>query len=877
MSKRPFQRLPSSPSPVHYDLTYTRVSLVTCDFEGVVQIQLDFHGEGGETEDTVIVVNALDLCIQFAKLSDGREAAKFTVFPQDQLIEFHFAGSTPQTSRLVLEIGFQGKLNDLLAGFYRSKLNGDEYMACTQFEATDARRAFPCWDEPARKATFQLKLVLPREYFALSNTRVQSKTSQGSNHQVLHYYPTPKMSTYLLAWVIAPNFDQFDSLSQISSVPPHVETVVYVAKGKIQQAKFASKVGLAAIDFFTKLFDLPYPLPVLAHIAIPDFAAGAMENWGLVTYREARLLVDEAKISSNAKRDVARVVAHETAHMWFGNSTTMEWWTDLWLNEGFARFCEYLCVDHVLPEMDVFTSFAVDVVGTALKLDSLKSTHAVRVEVSHPKEISEIFDTVSYAKGGSLLQMCVHLLGGMDKWTWGVQRYLKQFQYCNAVSSDLWNALEPEMPGITRIMTEWTDQVGYPVIYVDREGKLTQERYLTIPQQQEDAIAKWTVPLWIISPEESNGRLVISTPTHKTSNVGEDVGLHVVVGQWFVLNGYADLFRVRYTDEQFRAICTTGFASGRIPVRAALAVVRDLFDFAESGHLDLGLALELALEIVPQERNSTVLLVLLAKLQTVVSLCAEKQPRLCELVCQALIPVLNALGPWELADFEYFTANDEKLDELRVVVLRLAADCGWKGNDIALHALELTARHCRLEKSCPNDLRQCVFRLAVGAGALDMLLDRFPKVDSQEQREILASFSGLKTKPAVQQALTFLVEHVRTQDVPSGIAALCAASSASAAEVVWEDFQANFAVKWDKFASGGFFLWSNIVSSIAVNLPNSQRAGEVREFFNAVEQAGKLGSAQRSLDQALEKVAARDEQMARYKTELIRFLDRTLA
>lgn len=156
----PFQRLPPSPSPVHYDLTYTRVSLETCDFEGVVQIQLDFNADAA---DTAIVVNALDLCIQFAKLSDGREATSFTVFPADQLVEFRFAGRTPPNSRLVLEIGFQGKLNDVLAGFYRSKLSPGEYMACTQFEATDARRAFPCWDEPARKATFQLKLVLPRE------------------------------------------------------------------------------------------------------------------------------------------------------------------------------------------------------------------------------------------------------------------------------------------------------------------------------------------------------------------------------------------------------------------------------------------------------------------------------------------------------------------------------------------------------------------------------------------------------------------------------------------------------------------------------------------------------------------------------------------
>lgn len=891
--QKDFQRLPLDPNPLHYDLSYTRISLEAFDFEGEVEILLDFDKTFQHTEETVITLNSLDLNISSAKLSDGRKAERILLVPGAQTVEFTFPGPTSCGVQIKLYISFQGKLNDLLAGFYRSKLNDQgEYLGCTQFEATDARRAFPCWDEPARKATFRLKLTLPAQYLALSNTKPQSRHFTSSQEQVVEFYPTPKMSTYLLAWVVAPRADCFDMLAQSSKRNPQIETVVYVSKGKLEQAKFASKVAVEALDFFIDLFDMDYPLPLQQHIAIPDFAAGAMENWGLVTYREVRLLVEEGKTSSDAKRNVARTVSHEISHFFFGNSTTMEWWSDLYLNESFARYHEFVCVDHIFPELDVFTTFAVEVVGVALRLDSLKSTHAVRIEVKHPSEISEIFDTISYAKGGSLLQMCVHFMGSLNAFETGVRRYLKEFRYRNAESKDLWRSLEPEMPGLTKIMEQWTDQVGYPVIYVDESGRLTQERYLTIQEQSNSEKQQWTMPLLIVSPLGQS--LVVSTPTHHAVDNQQQQGevipvLHNGQLDWFVLNGNADLFRVRYTDQQFRNIFSEGFPSGILPVRARIAVVRDLFDLVESAHAGLALALELGLQALQVERHATVLLVLVSKLQVVLNMFTSggasgegengQFVKFRDMAAKAVAPVVQALGPWKLADEEYFDGNGGALNELRVAVLRFAFECGGAYDAIGAKADEITRKHCaKDQQACPNDLRACVFRLAVGnpnaqaaRASLELLFQRFPMVDSPEQREIISSFAGVKTREHIQLALQFAVTKVRGQDVPSAVAAICSASS-FASELVWEDFQVNFDSTWSKFANGGFFLWSTIVSAIAGGLPTVESANRVKTFFE-VEHPGKLGSAQRGLDQALERVAAKQNQTARYRAEMQEFLD----
>ena len=268
------------------------------------------------------------------------------------------------------------------------------------------------------------------------------------------------MSTYLLAFVVG-------ELDAIETQTTNGVTVrVYTPIGKEEQGRFALDVAARTLSFFEEYFAIAYPLPKMDLIAIPDFAAGAMENWGAVTYRETAILVDPEHSSAATRQRVAIVIAHELAHQWFGNLVTMEWWTHLWLNEGFASWIEYLAVDHLFPEWEIWTQFVFSDFGRALSLDSLRHSHPIEVEVRHPSEISEIFDAISYSKGASVIRMLASYVGE-DDFRRGLQVYLRRHQYGNASTEDLWQALAEESgKPVKAVMDTWTKQSGYPVLSV---------------------------------------------------------------------------------------------------------------------------------------------------------------------------------------------------------------------------------------------------------------------------------------------------------------------------------------------------------------------------------------------------------------------------
>lgn len=344
-------------------------------------------------------------------------------------------------------IEYDGEINDKMKGLYRSKYLGPEgderYAAVTQFEATDARRCFPCWDEPAIKATFDITVTVPQDRIALSNMPVESENDEG-NSRIVQFRTTPIMSTYLVAIVVG-EFDYVENTSKDG-----VLVRVYTPVGKKDQGLFALEVATEVLPYYKDYFNIAYPLPKIDLIAIADFSAGAMENWGLVTYRETCLLVDPKNTSANTKQWVALVVGHELAHQWFGNLVTMEWWTHLWLNEGYATFVEYLCVNRLFPEYDIWTQFVVETYirflfrilskynfeddfqfiffkFRALELDCLKNSHPIEVPVGHPSEIDEIFDDISYSKGASVIRM-LHRYIGDDDFRKGMNIYLTRHQ-----------------------------------------------------------------------------------------------------------------------------------------------------------------------------------------------------------------------------------------------------------------------------------------------------------------------------------------------------------------------------------------------------------------------------------------------------------------
>ncbi|MBI3254410.1 MAG: M1 family peptidase, partial [Nitrosarchaeum sp.] len=363
-----------------------------------------------------------------------------------------------------VEIAFAGELNDRLLGFYRSqyKQNGKtKYLATSQFEAADARRAFPCWDEPQAKATFDISIIAENKFTAISNMPIASK-KKIKNKTIYKFAKTPIMSTYLVYLAVG----EFEYLTgKIGKTQVRVITT----KGNKSKGKYSLDLGKKLLLSYEKYFGIKYPLPKLDLIAIPDFASGAMENWGAITFRETILLYDPKTSSTRTKQYIAEVISHEIAHQWFGNLVTMKWWNDLWLNESFATFMATKFVDKFYPEWDLWNQFVEDAMNAAMGLDSLKNTHPIDVKVNSTSEIREIFDAISYDKGGCVLRMLEHYVGESN-FQKGLKRYLADFKYKNAEGRDLWDAIGKisKMPVRVMVLT-WLKQPGFPVVEIEKQ------------------------------------------------------------------------------------------------------------------------------------------------------------------------------------------------------------------------------------------------------------------------------------------------------------------------------------------------------------------------------------------------------------------------
>ncbi|MCH7787855.1 MAG: M1 family metallopeptidase [Acidobacteria bacterium] len=530
--------------PVHYDLRI-EPQIDAARFTGLCVVTIDLLEPTDE-----IVMHAAELEIDRVSLIVGDETTPLsaTVDEDSELLTLRCATVIPATTVRV-EVSFAGTLNDKLRGFYRSTFTGDDgnevVIATTQFQATDARRAFPCFDEPAFKASFSIELIVGSGDLAVSNGMEIERRVLDDERTLVRFDTTMKMSTYLVAFVVGP----------MEATEPRtvngIDVRVVHRPGDGHLTSYALDVACHALEYFAEYYGIDYPASKLDLVAIPDFSFGAMENLGCVTFRDIYLLVDAENATRNERQNVASVINHEIAHMWFGDLVTMGWWNGIWLNEAFATFMETKATDAFEPDWDYWTSFAFGR-SAALLIDALRSTRSVEYEVVSPSDAEAMFDVLTYQKGASVVRMLEQYLGE-SRFREGIRSYLTRHAYGNTETEDLWVALE-EVSGepVRELMDGWIFNHGYPVLSSKPLGDsicVVQRRFLADGSRDDDAT--WVVPIeWRDRVTAESGRALLSE-RETTLPITNPTELN---------SGAHGFYRVHRTPDEHRAIIESGFA-----------------------------------------------------------------------------------------------------------------------------------------------------------------------------------------------------------------------------------------------------------------------------------------------------------------------------
>jgi aminopeptidase 2 len=601
--------LPRTLRPVHYDLRFEPDLKEAIEFDGAVEIEIEV------LEDTSsITLNWADLKILSTEVIvengkmievsglDFDEAKERVII---QLKEALLAGS-----KLCLKHTFKGSMLHHSEGFFRAPYTGSDgkqkWMASTHMQPTAARKVFPCFDEPALKATFTVTLVVDKLLTALGNMDVSSETSLLSNNKpkkAVTFNKTPPMSTYIVCFAVG-------DLQMIETNAFRVPVRVYALFDKnIEHGRLALDLAPRTLAAFEKIFDTPYPLPKLDLIAVPG-APGAMENWGLITFLESYLLVSPSTTSAEAYRFAGSVLVHELAHQWFGNLVTMDFWEGLWLNESFADWAELLAWESLNPEWQMWQNYAVGGYQEGLELDANRESHPIEVVVNRASEIGQIFDAISYCKGSAVIRMMAELLG-VDVFVKGVQWYLKKHAYGNAKTSDLWEALSyVSGKDVGALMESWTKHVGYPVVDVEeKEGAvvLTQHRFL-----QDGAF----------DGKDDEVLYPLSLQLRTKGGVDAEVTLHdrtktLELPQFFKLNAdHTGFYRVAYSPERLQ-ILGQDAKDGLLSVNDRIGLVSDALAVAQSGRSKTSTVLSL-LEGFQDEDNFFVWKQILTTLESII-------------------------------------------------------------------------------------------------------------------------------------------------------------------------------------------------------------------------------------------------------------------
>jgi puromycin-sensitive aminopeptidase len=847
--------LPGNVRPVAYELTL-EPDFDSFTFTGEESVEIEVL-----EPTSSITLNCVEIDVKSVsvKLNGGASLPSSSIDynEEDESATFRFVSTIP-AGGAKLDIEFVGELNDKLRGFYRSRYNdldgNEQVMASTQFEATDARRAFPCWDEPSLKATFHLTLNIPSSLVAVSNMPIASETEIRPGVTAVSYEKSPIMSTYLLAFAVG----DFTSIEQVADGGAQMR--IWTTRGREEQGRFALETSVRLLEYFNKYFGIAYPLPKLDHIAIPDFAAGAMENWGAITYRETALLVDPENSSAGTRQTVASIIAHEMAHMWFGDLVTMAWWNDLWLNESFASWMGDKATDNLFPEWEVWTQFVTGDTNRGLSLDGLKNSHPIEQEVNNPDQISELFDAISYSKGAAVLRMLETFLGE-EPFRQGLHNYLTEHSYANAEGQDLWNALGAASgQPVPEIMATWILQTGYPVLdtHVNRNGdgtevSLRQHRFLydDIFGQDDGDKSLWRVPVGISkSGSDEVTSLLMDAPQEKVSIAGSP--------DWIKVNALqTGFYRVKYAPDELEKLAEP-VRSLTLPAADRLGIQNDAFALTRAGHIPATQFLAIA-EAYKNETDASVASDLATNLGSLDNLIGrEGFYRSYQAYARGIFkPVADRIG-WDAKP------GEGHLDALlrSTVLLSLG---GAEDEDTLREARARFAKFVENRSSVHPDIRGATFLLTAKHGdraTYNRMWELQKAATLQEEKvRFLISLASFEDTELVQETLNrALTDEVRTHDAVTVI--VNSAGTPDARDVTWEFVKENWSELDRRYGDGGFALMRLV--SITGGFTSEEKREDVERFFRDHPAPG----AERSIRQSLERIHNNVAWLAKNRYEL---------
>ncbi|XP_053722213.1 aminopeptidase Ey-like [Synchiropus splendidus] len=776
---------------------------------------------------------------------------------------------------------FEGELADDLGGFYRSEYEeggAKKVVATTQMQPTDARKAFPCFDEPAMKAVFNMVLIHPLGTVALSNGMNHEPvnvTDQGQTWTRTSFEPTERMSTYLLAFVIS----DFTFIGTDGSADVLIR--IWARKRAIEegQGDYALEKTGPILAFFEKYYNSPYPLSKSDQIALPDFSAGAMENWGLITYRETALLYNPEVSSNGDKEWVATVIAHELAHMWFGNLVTTRWWNDLWLNEGFATYVSYLGADHAEPTWNMRDLMVLNEIVGVMSVDALTTSHPLsseEAEIQTPAQISQLFDAITYSKGAAVLRMLSSFITE-ELFAQGLQTYLEEFKYQNTVYRDLWRHLQAAVDNssialpdsVEVIMNRWILQMGFPVVTIDtRTGRVAQQHFLSDP----DAVVtrpslynyEWFVPLtWIkTGAAEQSSWLLRQNDTDPALTLGPE--------DWLVANvDMKGFYRVNYDPLNWeRLLSKLESRHQDIPLINRAQIIDDAFNLARANLVSTTLALRTTrflraeVDYMPWQsarRNLDYFFLMFDRSEVYGPMQAYIRTRVAPL----------------FQHFQDLTANwtsipDKHTDQYNQVnAISLACSSGVEG------CSQLTSRWFSQWMKDPSfnispNLRSTVYCNGIAAGSKeewDFAWSQYTKASvASEADKLMYALSCTREPWLLNRYLTYCLDpqKIRKQDATSTIVYI--ASNPAGQSLAWDFVRANWNHLFNDYG-GGSFSFSSLISGVTKRF-SSEFEYEQLEHFKE-EHAGQLGSATAAVEQALERTRANIKWVDQNKREVL--------